>query len=102
MAVWKIRDYLSGIPAGFDRSSHREGNKLDMNRLWEFVETATDVAVPFVAMWLMYAVFISHENYDQGLINACSLFLAFKVMYPGHRQRIGDVAPKPESPHIER
>lgn len=60
-----------------------------MKHLWGFVETAIDTAVPFVAIWLFYAVFISPEYPDQGFVMACCLFLAFKFMHPTHYQNIG-------------
>lgn len=60
-----------------------------MKHFWEFMGITTDIAVPFVAMWLVYAVFISPEHPDHGFVTVCSVFLAFRVMYPAHRQTVG-------------
>lgn len=71
-----------------------------MKHFWGFVETTIDIAVPFVAMWLVYAVFVSPEHPDQGFVTACSLFLAFHFMVPNHHQAIGGAGPKSEQkPH---
>lgn len=60
-----------------------------MKHLWEFVETAIDVAVPFVAMWIFYSLFLSPNYPDQMFINAACLFVAFQLMRPVHRADVG-------------
>lgn len=66
-----------------------------MKCFWKFVETAIDAAVPFVAMGIFYAVFISPDWFDPTFVLACSLFVAFHVMYPAHHRDIGG-ANRPE------
>lgn len=74
-----------------------------MKHLWGFIETTIDIAVPFVAMWLVYAVFVSPDWADPTFVLACSLFVASRVTFPAHYKEIGGVDTKPnEQPYRGR
>lgn len=56
-----------------------------MRFVWKLIELAIDVAVPFVAIWLVYSVFIRPEFVNTTFVTVASVFLVTHFMIPNYQ-----------------
>lgn len=64
-----------------------------MRNIWKFASLIVDVAVPLVAIWLIFVVFICPDYENPTLVMAGSIFVATHFVHPNY-QVIGNAGRK--------